>query len=134
MELRSLDELSERNTKFILCNSFFCGALSGRVFPTGFRPHRSLEALGATTVLIPPLRSSPPSSHILRKCHSCLEKALQHDLQKARPKEWSALVDDFRTFVASCDLDNRRYPNDNSRVGEIKAKEKKLLRGIDRKL
>jgi hypothetical protein len=23
-------------------------------------------------------------------------------------EEWSALVDDFRTFVTSCDLDNRR--------------------------
>jgi hypothetical protein len=48
--------------------------------------------------------------------------------------KWSALVDDFRTFVASCDLDNRRQPNDNSRLEEIKVKEKKLLRGIDRKL
>ena len=34
-------ELSERNTKFILCNSFFLRRFPGRVFPTDLRPRGS---------------------------------------------------------------------------------------------
>jgi hypothetical protein len=29
-------------------------------------------------------------------------------VKRAQFEEWSALVDDFRTFVASCDLDSQR--------------------------
>jgi hypothetical protein len=51
MELRSLMNLSERNTKFTLCNSFFFDILI-ESFP-GVQPIQ-FETLGATTLSSPP--------------------------------------------------------------------------------
>jgi hypothetical protein len=56
------DELSERNTKIILCNTFFLRHFLAEPFPPGSDLVVQLEALDATTIIIPAFEIVPPPS------------------------------------------------------------------------
>ncbi len=50
------DELSERNTEIILCNTFFCGIFWPSLFHQAPNLAVPLQALDATTILIPAIQ------------------------------------------------------------------------------
>jgi hypothetical protein len=61
MELHSL--MNYQNvTQNLFCATHFFAASPGRVFPTDLRPRDSARGPRRNTILIPPLRSSPPPS------------------------------------------------------------------------
>jgi hypothetical protein len=107
------DELSERNTKFILCNSFFA-ASPGRAFPTDLRPRGSARGPRRYHHPHPAIEIVPAS---FRTAHAYLRAEDQLPVDKTMHPAWTE--SEIRSVVGLFELLDRWNSSSNDQTSNL---------------